>query len=517
MIAMPGSTTHAELAAGVRAGRAEAVRRLLGPQAYYQAARPARTDPWRLRLGVRGGSAASHLPQGDRDRLIAASRDAWRNTPIGRAVTEAWVMLVAGDGYRPEPMTGDPVVDDELATRWQELGTELDVAGVLDADALVQVALRHALLDGDVLIRPVVHAGRRAVQLVDAERVRNPGDTIDDAEWRQGVRHEPATGAPIAYGVREWRSDGSGPEHTHSEWPVLGEAGDPMLFMLAGMAGQTRGEPMLAPVLDDLHRLADYVQSVEAAAHLAALVQFAHVSADPAGTERMLGAEATPGGAAATGDAGPLATLQPASVFTLAPGEDLKAVQASQPSTGFGDLVTHRTRAIAAAVGLPLELVQLDFSLANYSGTLGAIEAAMRRARPVQQRVAATLLKRVWAWVSAQWMAEMGLGERPARCRWRLPARLAVDPLRDAKTFELAQRTAMGSLRDFRSDWIEATAQIAAERELREELGVRPEITPGAGGGAGEPATPPADADAGGSAGGGDGTGADPGDAGVAP
>ena len=474
------------LSSTLAAAQADIARRIQGVSASYRAAERHRLSDSRARSYQRfAGTADSHLTQPDRDELIARSRDADRNYAIARSLVDQHVDLIAGDGFTPKPNTGDKAVDKRISALWKRWCQRPEVTGRFDYDRTTEVAVRHVALDGAVLVAPTE---LDQVQLIGAQRLRSPGGTWDSLEWRGGIRIG-QYGQPVEYNVVEWQSQGRGVKPTSGRrLRVVPNRTSPFLLACNRLEDQYVGEPMLAPILEDLGQTQDLMESVHQAAHMAALMAFVHTTMDGTGTANMLGAQdqsdydglgaPTTRQVAAVGDAG---------VYTLRQGETLTALQGAQPTQNYADMIRLNIRLLGAATCLPLELSLLSFDQSNFHGALAAIEVAARRAERRQDWLVAEMHTPLYEWQVECWAADGLLGENAAsmpadalfNVDWRYPRRLVVDPKREAEVFQIMHRMGGMSLRDLRGDWEELMQQIAEEQARMRELGIRVETTPG--------------------------------------
>lgn len=467
-----------------------AARRVGRATASYRAARRDRWTDSRARSGANGaggyalrsGTFDSHLREPDRDELVVRSRDAYRNYPIARSLVEQHVTLVCGDGFSPTPSTDDTDIDKRIAELWAEWSEDCDVRGELDCDAMVEVVCRQAAVDGDLAAVPLKS---ERVQLIDGQLLRNPGGKSDTLEWRGGVKVD-GFGRPVMMNVAQWSSDGRTVQTTKDGTPLelTGGYESPMLLSRVRWSSQTRGEPALAPVLEDLGQLQDYIESVEQAAHMHALVAYAHFSSEPGGTRTSTGAEE---GVDALGRGYDVARMSGPAILPFAQGDRFEAVQSSQPSDKHKELVRERVRLIGAALGLPLEIGLLAFDESNYHGALAALEIAKRGIERTQDWIVRAFLQRLYRWRVDDW-AEAGLlGEKAFEMEprqlykvdWRYPKPLAVDPKRDADVYAIMSGRGAMSIRDLRPDWMPLQDQIARERERAASKGIAIEATPG--------------------------------------
>lgn len=452
-------------------------------RASYRAAQRHRLSP--SRMASSAGTFDSHLTTAERDQLIRRARDLHRNDPVARGMVERRVNLTVGSGFRPRATTADPAWNDAHRELWRQWHFSCEHRDLQDFDDLTRSIVRQRLVDGDVVVLPVAETGR--LQLVDAERLRNPGDAYDSLEWRGGVWTD-RTGRPMALNIVQWTDQGKTASGNDRLLAIDPNAlGNPWLFGRIDWSSQTRGESPLATVAEDFGRLRDYIESVEEASHLFALVAFVHKTDDPRGAARAMGAttEVDEDGLAYTSG-----LLRGGAISYIGLNESMEAVQSSQPMAEFDPFVRARMRFIGSAMGMPIELAMLDFSQSNFHGALAAVEVAMEDLRD-ERRWLTGCLRKVYLWKTRQWIEQGLLEDRPdwESHRWTPPRRVVLEPMRQAKVDAQRLEKGISTYEDVLEaegrDWEEVFEQRAEEKRRMAELGIDVAVTPGAGSAAG--------------------------------
>ena len=70
------------------------------------------------------------LPLGDRLSMISILLDQRRNNPCVKAICRLREEDVIGRGLKPRPDTGDPVLDKELESWWDDYSSDCEVSGL---------------------------------------------------------------------------------------------------------------------------------------------------------------------------------------------------------------------------------------------------------------------------------------------------------------------------------------------------------------------------------------------------
>jgi lambda family phage portal protein len=248
-----------------------------------------------------------------------------------------------------------------------------------DFYALQSLAFNSSLQSGDILTllpmkRRPPGAFETKVQLIEADRVSNPGMTMDNPKLKGGVRLD-NDGAPLSYLVQESHPGELG--YQSPQWREIlafGRASGRVNAWLTydrSRPGQTRGVPYLAGCLEQLHQAERYTD----AELMAAIV---------GGSLTVLlkteGAHQLNTGVQIIGQVPPEQTseiqrnlaLDYGAFVPLQPGEDAEIVDPKRPNTAFGDFIRSITEQIGAGLGMPFELLIKHFT-ASYSASRAAI------------------------------------------------------------------------------------------------------------------------------------------------
>ncbi|MEQ9330273.1 phage portal protein [Thalassobaculum sp.] len=359
-----------------------------------------------------GGSANDDLLP-DLPALRERSRDLERNAPLARGAISTIATSVVGTGLVPIPAIDRDALGlsrDEADRIERDLTRIfLQWAYTLDADTTrgqtfleqQELALRSALVSGDVFAveRYVDRPGARwllSCQLVEADRVENPAGLRDGAEAVSGFRLAGGVeldpyGAPVAVYVRNKfpgraaRENAPPGEGDHVRLPIYGAVSGRRrvhhVFRRTRIDA-TRGEPLLAPVIETLKQLGDYTENEVHAAVVSSLFTVFVKSKDGSGLADVPVEGSTSERAAAV--AGGEVKLGRGAIIDLMEGEDIVTANPGRPNDKFDGFVLAVCRQIGAALELPFELLVKHFT-ASYSASRAAMLEAWRmyRARRV--------------------------------------------------------------------------------------------------------------------------------------
>lgn len=407
---------------------------------------------------------------------------------------------------------------------WAETAWNCDALGLNNFDDLQQLALKSWLMSGDVfaVIRhvdptPLNPYGLR-IQLVEADRVCNPGETAIGSfssvmtipEGKIGAGNKVYSGVEV---------DGRGQVvayHICSGYPhhaafridekltwtrVLARGqrtGLPNILQImeCERAGQYRGVPYLAPVIEPLLQLRRYTESEL----MAALIQ----SFFTAWIETETETSEIPVNEVGAGDVGGIPgenpsgisedeneyEMGPGTVTHLKPGEKIVFGSPNIPTAGFETFVKTLSKIIGAGLEIPYDVLIKEFN-ASYSASRGALMEAWEAFKMRRHWFVADFCQPIYE----IWLAEaVALGRiaapgffadpmlRKAWCgaNWIGPVQVALDPNREAqaavtlttygfKTYQQSTRELGGG------DWDQNVDRLRIANEKLKESGAKPE------------------------------------------
>lgn len=470
----------------------------------------------------------------DLPALRARSSDLVRNAPVAGGAVNTTVTKVVGTGLslQAQPDAQALGLSDEAAQAWQEGverqfeawwgSTECDITRTQTGYGLTDLVLRAECERGDVFVvltKAVWARGavRLAVQVIEADRCSNPDRQPDRPDLVAGVETD-AGGAPLAYHFA------SGNPHSRSgaaarqalTWQRVQAFGartgrrNVLHVYQRKRPGQTRGVPMLAPVIEPLKQLERYTEAELMAAVISGMFT---VFIQTAGGGTAISPTALAGGAAASSGAaanGWDGKLGNGLVVELGQNETINTANPGRPNAEFDPFVTAIVRQIGLLLEIPYEVLVKHYS-SSYSAARAAMLDAWAYFRVRRDRLAQAFCQPVYeAWldeaVAAGQVAAPGYFADPLvrrawqRAEWTGDGPGAIDPLREVQAAEkrlqlpITTREQESLLHDGRR----LRPKIAQLRREERELAGLQRSGPGAAAApGGPPALPPTDDDQG--------------------
>lgn len=407
----------------------------------------------RLRSGRTRPIAAR--PDGHRDRssleaLVAECRDVERNNLFVPGILETRADMVVGADPHPQVDSGDRDWDrraEDVWRRWAD--AEADALGEMSWAGLLASFDAECATAGGALLVLVRTGGPVGVglQLVEAERLGNPGAAQDTDIMRGGVELDPDTMRARAYHVRRWAAGG---QHLLSQT-------DPMAARHAGGAawlvnrpgglrsGQHRAEPELSAAIDWLDHLDSATRgslvAYQMSAYLALFIQRNDLGG-PSVQQQMAASMAAAGDADSASDAVDRGVWQPGAVLEGENGETVNAIRPEHPSGPYGVLMWDLLSVISWRLGMA-PAVGLARFVRNYSASRSELAISWRRIVGRQGWIESRIASPVYREVIGRAIRRGALPARPGwdNVRWGWPQM----PVFDLKIEAEAVRSAVAA------------------------------------------------------------------------
>lgn len=369
----------------------------------------------------RASDAATDINR-DLPNLRARARDLSRNAPLAGGAINTTVTNVVGTGLSVQPAPDADAlgltpaqVEKWIAIALREWAlwagsTSCDVTRTQNIYGQQSMVFRSALESGDVFISlpSVPRPGQPyslALQVIEADRICNPGFVADTPQIAAGIELDPY-GAPVAYHICRTHP-GSLFRRSPSEWDrldVFSKSGRRRVLHLFDRRrpGQTRGVPILAPVIEPIKQIQRYTDAELQAAVVSGMFSI-FIKMDPEAFHEMfddnakksylnsaMGWDGTVGGASLEG---------PGKAVNLLPGESIEASNPGRPNALFDPFCQAIIRQIGVALELPFEVLIKHFT-ASYSAARAALLDAWRYFRGRRDWLATNFCQPVWeAWL----------------------------------------------------------------------------------------------------------------------
>ncbi len=424
-----------------------------------------------------GGSAKEDI-EDNIDTLRQRSRDAYMGVPIATASLKTLRTNVVAGGLIHAPQIDadflkltDEQVQELQAQIVREFGLWADTP-TCDADridnfySLQQLAYLSYLMNGDaIVLLPMKQQKGQPyslrVRLLEADRVCSPDlyDRLVPCEVQgykvqsivQGVETD-ADGMMIAYWIcnRHPLSNDATAQPGGIQWERVeaygGKTGrrNVLHIMTRERAGQRRGVPLLAPVLEALKQLGRYTEAEIEAALVSALFTVFIKSGLPS-DEKPLG-EVIPQEQLIDEADQRSIEIGNGAVVGLAPGESVQFADPKHPTTGYDAFTDALVKQIGAALEIPPEVLYKQF-IASYSAARGALNEFWRSCGMMRDWFIEDFCQPVYEeWFTEAvargrihapgFFADPAIRKAYTGCVWNGPARTNLNPVQEVEAAE---------------------------------------------------------------------------------
>ena len=340
---------------------------------------------------TRGDADADNIR--DLPTLRNNSRDFERNNPLALGAINTVTAKVVGTGLKLQSNIDRSVInmsDDQAdileATIEREFSLfadsqNCDAARTLTWPGHQELAFRQSLVNGDhiVTMPRIKRKGSPyslALMHVEADRLSNEDGKPNTERLTAGVQKD-EYGAPVKYHICNQHPGAIIRNRSTLTWtkvdafgPETGLRNVIHLYKVT-RAGQTRGVPYLAPVIETLKQLDKYTEAELMAAVVTSMLtvfvktETGELDIDITNTEDETGAETTDDDI----------KLGSGTIVGLADGESIETVNPLRPNAGFDPFVMAILRQVGVALELPFEILIKHFT-ASYSASRAAIMEA---------------------------------------------------------------------------------------------------------------------------------------------
>jgi len=311
------------------------------------------------------GSGSLHTGW-DRLRLINQSRGFMRENSLYKGMLERAVGYIVGNGFGLQIKTSSKTFNSAAEALWKQSWRRPEHRGLLAGRRVERMICRELLTCGDTGINLL---GSGKLQMIEAEQIA--GKKLND----DGVKTD-NYGVPQGYWVSPY---GRGGRVVRSK-ADLKKPKDFLFIADPERPSGLRAVPPCQSVFPMLHRINDVCDSEAIAWQL--LARLAVSITREAGQELGYKDSKDPKdpkddeSATDTEAATRLTELGYALIFHGEPGDEIKGIEHNIPGKNFSESLTMFLRLLGLPLGIPLEVILLDWTKSNYSQSRAVLEQA---------------------------------------------------------------------------------------------------------------------------------------------
>lgn len=368
-------------------------------------------------------SGDAHL-RASRTEALNQSRQFDRDNGIYRGMITRAVNYIVGNGFALQANTTSKVFNVKVEQLWKDWWRKPEIRSLLIDQQVERMVCREMLVAGDHL---VIKTDLGKIQLIESEQIVGPRKTAGD-----GIKKNTITGACETFYV------GSYTRGRMSGEKAKPYAANTVLFLTdPDRPSATRSVPPCQSVFPMLHRINDVCDSEAIAWQMLSRIAIS-VNREN-GPE--LGYDESEGDGNPSNDDSELSTrlteLGYALMFHAAPGETISGIDRNIPGKDFTASLTMFLRLLGLPLGLPLEVILLDWTKSNYSQSRAVLEQAYQTFLAWQKLLEMGFYREVYEWKVREWVASGAIRPtgNPLKHEWIKPTFPWIDQLKEAQAY----------------------------------------------------------------------------------
>lgn len=407
---------------------------------------------------------ASTYDERDRRKLIDQSRDFMRNNAIYKGMIERAVNYIVGNGFAPQVQAKSRSQVTKIEALWKDWQKKPEIRNLLSGRKASRMVLREILVAGDTA---VLKTDKGLIQHFEAEQI----DNSKKSGFEGGIKKD-EFGRPVAFHLCPWKDYGvriqSGRDY---------DAADVLFLTDPERPSQTRGIPVCQAAFPMLHRINDVCDSEAIAWQLLARLAVSVTREDGEAIAYVESRDDTD--KTTTDKEGDLATriseLDYALMFHGKPGDQIKGIERNIPGLNFSESIRTFLRLLGLPLGMPLEIIFLDWTQSNYSQSRAVLEQAYENFVGWQAEMIDGYYQPLFDWKLEQWRQDANSSvsaNAEVTVSWRTPTFPWIDQLKEAQAYGEQLDRGLITLTEVcksRHDDIDDT-RAGREREIRDAI-----------------------------------------------
>jgi capsid protein len=366
------------------------------------------------------GAAGDAHSRYDRPRLINQSRDFYRNNGIYKGMIDRAVSYIVGNGFGLQVKTDNASFNKKVEALWNAHNKRPEIRGLLSGAKTVRMFLREAMIAGDV---GAIKTNKGVLQLIEADQIDGGHQGKDGVEKNM-------FGSPVGFWISRYNDQG----YLTTTGARKIEPKDFLFMTNPDRPSSTRGVPACQSSFAMLHRINDACDSEAIGMQLLSRL-VASITRENADTLAVIESKEDPNkaGTDTTAQFGSrLIELEYALLFHGKPGEKVEGIDHNIPGKNFSESLRTFLRLLGLPLGLPLELILLDWTNSNYSQSRAVLEQAFEAFLEWQDDLQNFYYDPHFDWKLEAWRAEGLLGNRrEVPYGWIKPTYPWIDQLKE--------------------------------------------------------------------------------------
>jgi len=340
----------------------------------------------RMRTWGTSTSGPNTLLTGNVATTRSRSHQSYRNNPIAISCVDSLVSSMVGRGITPRWKTGDRTLDADILRLWNISCTEMDHDNVLGMAGLQELVARTFILSGDAMAHYQYLKPTRdllvpfQVKIMEGEQFYENynGLLANGNALLMGVEFNKKN-ERVSYHLNKFHPGESDSRSLMGSTDVVKVNVQDMSHIFKPLRpGQCRGWPKLSGILTRLKAIDEYEDGLLDAQKTSAM--FSAFITKPGGESVDPGVD----GESVNYQEEDYLGLEPASITTLLPGEDIKFANPPELSAAYAPWIKNQLLRISAAFGITYEQLTNDLEGANLATVRASLLEFQRRCRMMQ-------------------------------------------------------------------------------------------------------------------------------------
>jgi lambda family phage portal protein len=333
-------------------------------------------------------SARFDVTASTRQQIVRKSRFFEQNNAVMNRLGDLFESYTVGSNFSVQPASSDPEWNLRAKKWWDIWSRYPDIGSRQSFGTLMSLAARGWFFDGESFILLTKgETGRPRLQLIEPQQIATPNGQESKTDIFDGVRFDTRTGRAVAYFVGQEQKQGELSD-------VRSLPSDSIVHIFEPQrAGQLRGLPFVACVINDLHDLDDLqrleMDSCKLASSVAQVVKTS--------TGEVQATSLRSGGTGPQGSAQSYyENIFGSAVKVMKHGDEFEQFMSDRPSVNMREYWRQLTEKVCAGIGIPYVLVFPE----SMQGTVyrGALDMSSVWFRSRHQ-VMASAARRIWEYV----------------------------------------------------------------------------------------------------------------------
>jgi lambda family phage portal protein len=323
-----------------------------------------------------------------RQQIVRKSRFFEQNNAVMNRLGDLFENYTVGSNFSVQPASSNPDWNLRAKKWWDTWSRYPDIGSRQSFGTLMSLAARGWFYDGESFILLTKgETGRPRLQLIEPQQVSTPAGQEGLPDVFDGVRFDPKTGRAISFYCGQEQQQGQLTD-------IRSISSDSVVHIYeAQRAGQLRGLPFVACVINDLHDLDDLqkleMESCKLASSVAQVIKTS--SGEVQATSLRSGVAGSQGTAQNYYE-----NIFGASVKVLKTGDEFEQFAADRPNVNMREYWRSLTEKVCAGVGIPYVLVFPESMQGTvYRGSLDMSSVWFRS----RHQVMASAARRIWEYV----------------------------------------------------------------------------------------------------------------------